>query len=190
MGKTNETITTAEPVKKQSVEEMEAELRALELEEKRLAVAFQKANLEDMSERLQERELKRQQHRQSAITNGETLRQNSNKEQAVQERCNHRKGGQGAHGVVGGQGDSPDYAVIKHTFPNGDTWVRCQRCGKAWKPPVRSDFDSVELYTIAQERYKQALDFQTKNQPSSSIIFRFSDGGEYYREVTKASTLR
>jgi hypothetical protein len=195
---TNEKIgTIQEPVAaipntapKQSVAEMEAEIKALELEEKRLAVKFAKANLEDMQERLDERQIKRENVRQTSVTNGTTLKQTNAIDVANQKRCNHRKGGNEASGYIGGQGDSPQYAVIKHTFANGDQWVRCQRCGKTWKPPVESEHLTKESYTAALAIYKEAISFPTQNKNSSSVVFQFSDGGEFYREVTKDASLR
>ena len=130
--------------------------------------------------------MKRANLRQEAYTKGATLSALATNKTANQKRCNHKKGGQGANGVIGGKGDSPDYAVIHHTFANGDTWVKCLRCHKTWKPPVKSDFgDNTGLYDIATATYRMALDFQTKNTPSSSVQFRYSDGGEFYREHTK-----
>jgi hypothetical protein len=184
-----------EPVKtaKQAqLEAMEAEIKALELEEKQLAVKFQKANLVDMEERLAERELKRESRRQDAQSKGAALSVKAKNEATQQSNCNHKKGGNGAQGVVGGQGDDSQYAVLKHTFANGDTWVRCLRCGKTWKPPVKSDFkNNAEGYTAAMNVYKAALQFQTRNVPSKGIVFSYGEGGvELYRENTKNANLR
>lgn len=175
---------------KQTPVEVEAELKALELESRRLAVQEQKLNLEDIQQRLDERQLKRETIRSTSITNGATLKQISANDVANQKRCNHKKGGNGVNGIIGGQGDSPDYAVIKHTFCNGDMWVRCQRCGKTWKPPLESQYPTKEAYLTAYVQYETAKEFQTKNTPSASTQFRFSDNGAYYREVTKDSNLR
>ena len=154
------------------------------------------AELQDLEERLAEREMKRETKRQRSVINGNTLRQIAQNEKAAQERCNHKKGGNGADGIVGGQGDDAQYAVAKHRMPNGDVWVRCLRCGKTWKPPIKSDFTDKNGkfdntgYTAAQKVYTEAVAFQTRNQTSGSVVFQFSDGGEYYRETTKSTTLR
>ena len=178
--------------KQTQLEAMEAEIKALELEEKQLAVKFQKANLVDMEERLAERELKRESRRQDAQSKGAALSVKAKNEATQQSNCNHKKGGNGAQGVVGGQGGDSQYAVLKHTFANGDTWVRCLRCGKTWKPPVKSDFkNNQEGYTSAMDVYKQALQFQTRNVPSKGIVFSYGEGGvELYRENTKNANLR
>jgi hypothetical protein len=180
-----------EKAKSNQLDVMESEIKALELEEKRLAVAYQKANLIDMEERLNERELKRANIKQEAYTKGATLEAIRNEQAKQQGHCNHHKGGNGAQGVVGGQGDDNQYAVLKHTFANGDTWVRCLRCGKTWKPPVKSQHKTQESYDAAMEVYRTALNFQTRNVPSKGIVFQYGAGGvELYRENTKDSNLR
>lgn len=173
------------------------ETAKFELENQQLTLRTKRAEAQDIEERLAERELKRETNRQKALTNGQTLKQIASNETAHQKKCNHRKGGNGAAGVVGGKGDSPDYAVIKHTFAHGDTWVRCQRCGKTWKPPVKSSYtnpDTAEFdgygFDTAMRVYESALEFQTKNITSAGVPFRFSDDGEYYREQTKHASLR
>jgi hypothetical protein len=161
-----------------------------------LTLRTKRAEAQDIEERLAERELKRETNRQKAITNGQTLKQIAAGDTAHQKKCNHKKGGNGADGVVRGKGDSTDFAVIKHTFAHGDTWVRCQRCGKTWKPPVKSQFTTRDGnfdehgFDMATRVYETALDFQTKNATSSGVPFRFSDDGEYYREHTASATLR
>jgi len=173
------------------------EAQKFELENQQLTLRTKRAEAQDVEERLAERELKREQNRQKAKTNGETLRQILNSDTAHQKKCNHRKGGNGSAGVVQGRGDSSDYAVIKHTFAHGDTWVRCQRCGKTWKPPVKSQYTNPSTgvfdeyaFESAMRVYENALEFQTKNVTSAGVAFRFSDDGEYYREQTKSANLR
>lgn len=179
---------TPAPVKPEAVSKVDAmneELKAIELESAKLELQLKQANLVDMQERLQERELKRANVRQEAYTKGSTLAALASNKATNQKRCNHKKGGNGAHGVVGGQGDDSQYAVLKHTFANGDTWVKCLRCHKTWKPPVASDYKSKEGFEAAQEVYTVALGFMTRNSPSSGVQFRYSDGGAHYRENTK-----
>lgn len=173
-----------------ALEAAKLELASIELESAKLKLELDKANLVDMRERLAERELKRENIRQEAYTKGSTIKATKDGEARQQAHCNHKKGGNGAAGVVGGQGDDSQYAVLKHTFANGDTWVRCLRCGKTWKPPVKSEHASQVTFDAALAIYKEALNFQTRNVPSKGVIFQFSDGGEFYRENTKQSTLR
>lgn len=180
----------AEEVKKpQSVEEMEIEIKALELEAKRLEVKERKANVQDLEERLAERELKRENKRQRSVTNGATLKQLAVGEKAAQDRCSHKKGGNGHEALAHGGNDN-QYAVIKHQFCNGDVWVRCLRCGKTWKPPIEEDYSTKEAYLKAYVEYQTALSFETRNITSRSTMFKFSDGGQYYRQITRDTTLR
>jgi hypothetical protein len=111
---------------------------------------------------------------------GATLHANATAVSRVQDRCNHRKGGRldfhksAASGVVStfpSTGEDHTYAVIKHTMLNGDTWVKCLRCAKTWKP--------------GDPEYPKALGFLTNNQSSSSIRFQFSDGGKAARMLLR-----
>jgi hypothetical protein len=169
---------------------MDRELKLLELEEKRLTVEAAKANLQDTRERLDERQLKRGVLASRSKTNGATISALAANAKKVQNRCNHKKGGNGIPGYVGGQGNDSNYAVMKHTMCWGDTWIRCMRCGKTWKPPVEKFFDSKEEYIKEFAEYQAALNYQTNNSGSSSYQFRYSDNGAFAREVMQPSTLR
>jgi hypothetical protein len=169
---------------------MDRELKLLELEEKRLTVEAAKANLQDTRERLDERQLKRGVLASRSKTNGATISALAANAKKVQNRCNHKKGGNGIPGYVGGQGNDSNYAVMKHTMCWGDTWIRCMRCGKTWKPPVEKFFDSKEEYLKEFAEYQAALNYQTNNSGSSSYQFRYSDNGAFAREVMQPSTLR
>jgi len=179
-----------ENVQEKSLSSEEFEKKRQKLELRRL-----EADTQDIEERLAEREMKRETKRQRSINNGQTLRQIENTTKAVQDHCNHKKGGSGAQGFIGGEGDDSQYSVLKHRMPNGDVWVRCLRCGKTWKPPVESKFMvkgkvDVEAFNAAVREYETAVAFQTRNQMSGSIQFRFSDGGKHFRESTKDVNLR
>lgn len=175
-----------------AIKERELAMREKELENKlkEADLKLRAAQLQDVEETLAERELKRETKRQRSVTNGQTLKQTSAIDQAVQKRCNHRKGGNGLPGLLAGQGHDSQYAILKHKFANGDWWIRCLRCGKTWKPPVKRSYKTEDEYRIAKAMYEQALDFQTNNTPSSSYVFSYSDNGEFYREVTEPTTLR
>lgn len=181
-----------------ALETHNAEMRNLEAESRRLEILERKANLEDVTERLDERRMRREAVAQRAYTNGATLRDTAQREAMIQKRCNHKKGGNGASGVQLGQGDNPQHAVIKHSMLNGDLWIRCQRCGKTWKPPIKGDYAEggllaklgIEGYVQALTEYETAKVFQTNNSPSSSQQFQWSDGGAYSREVLRSTTLR
>jgi hypothetical protein len=193
---TNEGVPTKASVKKE-VESLEienlrldAETKKLALEAAQLEIRAKKAQIQDLEESLAERELKRENKRQRSLTNGETLKQLDRIDKASQKRCNHKKGGNGIVGVMSGRGDNAQHAVLMHTFANGDTWIRCLRCGKTWKPPVERAYKAREDYLAAYAEYQAALNFQTNNSPSSSYMFKYSDNGEFYRQVTEHTTLR
>lgn len=168
----------------------EERMRQLEVEEKLLSIERSKADLEDYKERRDERNMKKENKSMDASTKGQSLKSLAEADRQVQRRCNHKKGGNGLQGVVGGRGDASQYAVIKHTFCHNDTWVRCLRCGKTWKPPLERSFKTKDEFYVAVAEYKMALDFQTHNSPSSSNLFGFSDGGAMMREILEPSTLR
>lgn len=182
------------------------ELKKKELEIKELEKLEKQANLQDLQERLAEREMKRQNKVQRSLINGQTLNQNSAAKKAGQQRCNHRKGGNGQEGIAKGKGDDPQYAVLKHQMMNGDIWVRCLRCAKTWKPPVKESyyFDSTgknvgfadpagkfsqQAFDEALREYQEAVEFPTRNIMSGSVQFRFSDNGENFRQLMKDVTL-
>lgn len=174
----------------QKLLELQAEALALELEERKLSVQLKKAELEDAQSRLDDRKLKKENVGQTAKTNGQTLLDTAKRERQSQERCNHRKGGNGLNAYVGGQGQDSMYALMKHQFCNGDIWIRCMRCGKTWKPPVESQYLNNAEFQLAKMEYQRALDFPTNNTGSTSAQFRFSDNGQFYREQTASSTMR
>lgn len=168
--------------------EFDAEMARLTLESAQLELKMKKANLQDMEERLAEREGKRETVGNRAKINGQTLKQLAHARKMSQDRCNHRKGGNGAVGVVAGQGDDNQYAVLKHKMANADTWIRCLRCGKWWKPPIQADYETIEGYQGAVAEYFAAKEFPTRNVTSGSVAFQWGDGGKYYREVTRHTT--
>jgi hypothetical protein len=66
-----------------------------------------------------------------------------------------------------------DHSVIKHQFTHGDIWVRCLRCGKWWKPPIRSQYKQDRDFWRAMFEYEEAVNFQTNNTMSSSVQCKF-----------------
>lgn len=92
--------------------------------------------------------------------------------------CTHKKGGtisfaQPSIGLSKG-GDSRRYAVIKHQMMHGDIWVRCLRCGKWWKPPIRSEYKRDRDFWRALFEYEEAVLFPTDNTTSGSVQCKFS----------------
>lgn len=189
-------------INKMSPSEIQAELSAaalaksrLDMKKAKLEILEKEANLEDLQERLADRKLKRASREAVYRGHGANLLQDRLKKTATQNNCNHRKGGDGARGVIGGEGTDQQYAVLKHRMANGDIWVRCLRCAKTWKPPVKSMFKKEEAYDKAMEVYNVALQFPTRNHTSSSQQFEWGyndkkEGGkEFYREQMKSVNL-
>jgi hypothetical protein len=112
-------------------------------------------------------------------------------------------------------GDSEKRSVIRHRMINGDTWIRCTRCGKTWAPPVEKMFyfdaegrnvapaDGVldrGRFKDAQKEWQDACKFTTTGSPSASVICSFHkwdpttrmwvDGNTEYRESMASTTLR
>lgn len=101
------------------------------------------------------RKLKHEQKIEAAKMHGQVLKATEEFKQAEAASCTHRKGGL-ANMKTGqiGPGTDNNYAVIKHKFQWGDTWVYCQRCPKRWRP--------------GDEGYEEALNFPTNNVTSTS----------------------
>jgi len=154
-----------------SAAEVNAELASKELEIKRLELLEREANLQDLQERLAERQLKRRSREGKFRDHGANLKQAAINRRAKQELCNHRKGGDGANGVIGGQGDDMQYAILRHVMGNGDIWVRCLRCGKTWKYPLASQYSTKAEYELALAEYRSMLKVQTRNHTSGTHTF-------------------
>jgi hypothetical protein len=200
----SEVAAAQKAVKDMTAAEVNAELAAKELEIKRLELLEREANLQDLQERLDERQLKRKGRGDVFRGHGQNLRQDAVNRKAKQEICNHHKGGDGAQGVIGGQGDDTQYCVLRHTMGNGDIWQRCLRCGKTWKYPVKASYTvgdklNEAAYNSALSEYHIALKYPTRNHTSGTHTFKWGvvqnaagklEGGEeFYRDKTKAVTL-
>ncbi len=185
-------VAASVPAKMTELERAQLELVQLEIEAKKAAIDNAKlekqekeANIQDLTERLAERQMKREDRSQKSRTNGDTIRIENEIKANKQRQCNHRKGGDGQNAYVNGQGNSPQYAVMKHKVCNGDFWIRCMRCGKCWKPPIEEDYARREDYLDAKVEYTTALNFSTLNVASTSYTFQFSDGGKRFRELMR-----
>lgn len=186
-------------IKDMTADEITKELAAKELELKRLELLEREANLQDLQERLAERQLKRKSRDGVFRGHGAQFKQDKINRLSKQEICNHRKGGDGANGVIGGQGDDIQFAILRHVMGNGDIWVRCLRCGKTWKYPVASQYATKAEYAEAMAEYKEMLKVQTRNHTSGTHTFswgmvqgengKLEGGPEFYREKMKAVTL-
>lgn len=182
----------------QTAEQMDAEIKRLDLEIKRQEFAEmqlrkreREMSLRDLTQRVTERELKDKQRQLDRENSGKTFMQQDNEDSFRQRNCSHKKGGLTSPRnmqVLKTGGDSQFYAVIKHQMINGDIWARCQRCAKTWKPVVEEDFffragkvvapkDGVfdaKAFEAAEMEYQRALAFTTNNTMSGSVQCRFT----------------
>jgi regulator of replication initiation timing len=186
----------------QTAEEMNQEIAALKLqiardeaENARLAIEERKLNMQDIRNRIDKSKLTVEDKESKARASGQALIQEWRGKASVQSRCNHKKGGDGAAGVVGGRGDSEQYSIFRHKFANQDTWVRCSRCGKTWKPVRKADFKDIvnektgevltalEQFMRADNDYNRAMEWHTKNSTSTSYGFQWGTGVDTDGEV-------
>lgn len=161
----------------------------------------EEADLQDITERLADRQNKRSTKSQEYLSRGRELTKTARDHEAVQNACQHKKGGRG--NMPGGflRGNDVNYAVIKHTLPTNQVWIRCTRCGKTWKNASPLDYnmktpEGREAYEQAKIEYQKALDFNTDNSPSSSITFQHTSednnvtAQKFVHDVMKDVTLR
>jgi hypothetical protein len=104
----------------------------------------------------------------------------------AQTKCNHKKGGTitdltDPRAIAKGlnEGNSDQYSVRKHIHINGDMWVDCLRCGRKWKPPIRSEYRTEREFYRAIEEYEAAKNFNTLNATSASVQCSFFLSGDY-----------
>ncbi len=111
----------------------------------------------------------------SARANGYCLDNADRARAETQTKCTHRKGGSYNRHSPFMNGNAAQYAVRKHVMMNRDLWVDCLRCGKKWRPPLRSEFRNDREFYKAVEEYETAKNFPTNNVTSSSILLMFHD---------------
>jgi predicted Zn finger-like uncharacterized protein len=161
----------------------------------------EEADFQDISERLADRQNKRNTKSQEYESRGRELIKTGRDQAAVQNACQHKKGGRG--NIPGGflRGNDVNYSVIKHTLPTNQMYIRCTRCGKTWKPVSQFDYDlktaeGKEAYNAAKAEYQKAIDFNTDNIESSSITFQHTSDDnnvtaqKFVHDVMKNVTLR
>lgn len=217
---------TVVPVESVDAQIKRLQLENLELERQAKQAALEAAQLEkqereyhikDLKGSIARRDLLEKQEQQNRESQGKTFAQDEATDKYRWSVCSHRKGGivsaRDMRALTTG-GNEDQSAVIKHQMINGDIWVRCQRCGKTWSPPVESNFyfkngkvvapkdgvfDKVR-FIQAQEEYMRAVNLPTRNTMSGSVQCRFlrynpdtgkyEDAAEQYRENVKNTNLR
>jgi hypothetical protein len=161
--------------------QLEAEVAALDLEAKKMEVEYKK---QEMTWRAKDmKKMDREQAKADADYNSKMDEANAKRiatlqflasRKANQDRCNHRKGGRGPDAVMRGQGDDPNFAVIKHRLPHSEYMVLCQRCGKEWMPANKWNTENGVLKPIpASPGWAEAMNWPCDNSASASSDFRF-----------------
>lgn len=149
--------------------EVAAELKALELEEKRL-------DLELKREAVALHRGRRQAQLEATQQKMQSLRNFIAQRAAQQAKCNHRKGGIGPEALINGEGSSPMYCVIKHRLPSGNYFVICSRCGKEWHPAEPYNVEGGRVVAKdATPGWEEAVRYPTDNTPSVSSTFFFKE---------------
>lgn len=143
-------------VKQLSPEELESlridnELKALDLEEKRIAAARR---------RDEQQQKKLQQER-----NARDMAAGQAKTDALLKSCNHLKGGRDYASLQKQGTDGGNYSVIKHRHSFGNWEVICTRCTAVWKKG-----DTAENHPTGIS-FETAMKFPTDNEPSGSVMF-------------------
>jgi hypothetical protein len=171
-------------------------LSTAELERRAIFIDIDHKELQSELVRRQTEKLKMTdaQNRDKYTSRGRELRKTNHDQERQQAACSHRKGGRGLEALIKG-GNAPDYAIIKHLLPWNEWYIRCQRCGKTWKPPHAEDFDmnskaGKEAFEAAKESYNTARSWPTDNIESTGITFQWDDGGKFAHETVKDVTLR
>lgn len=211
------TVATAPLSVDDEIKQLQLHNLRLEKEAKELELQERQYHIKDLRGRLSDRDLAEKQEKQNREAQGRTFAQDEATDRYRWGVCTHRKGG-----IVSARdmralstgGSEDQYAVIKHQMINGDIWVRCNRCGRTWAPPVESNFyfrdgkvvapkDGVfdkDKFRQAQEDYARAVQFPTRNTMSGSVQCRFlkyntetgrqEDASSEYRESVKDTNLR
>jgi hypothetical protein len=172
------------------------ELTNEELERRTAILKAQQAeaDLQDVKDRLDDRKTKRTTREESFKSRGRELTSTKRSQEKHQSQCSHRKGGRGLEALQKG-GTASDFAVIKHLMPWNEWYLRCQRCGKTWKPPHKDDYqmdtpEGKEAFEATLKEYREAMAFPSDNSPSSGITFQWDDGGKFVHENVKEVNLR
>jgi hypothetical protein len=177
--------------KQDELADLDLQIKREELEQLRLTREERQYSIRKLKQDLADREVKDLQKSSDRETRGLAFRRDKTSNELRWKSCTHKKGGNVSERdmkVLHYGGNSEQYAVIRHMFPNGDIWTHCQRCGKTWKPPVKANFYFDDRGVVVPEKlgkfdqerfdkvlkeYHEALQFPTKNTMSSSHVFSF-----------------
>lgn len=134
-----------------------------------IELEWKKLQIIELREKIQAR----QELRDRAIQNAKRNLEDYEKAQAVLEHrqrvCKHRKGGRNNQFA---RGDSPQYSIIRNTYPTGEEVIMCTRCYKeVHKPHPRLRKKDPIAYEKAFKLWREWDDLPTDNSPSGGKIF-------------------
>lgn len=153
-----------------------SEFEQLQLEEQKLKLELMRENVAKIH---RDKDTEKRNRSMQAATEA----RNREIQEANQAACAHKKGGNGPEGIF--SGDDSKYSVIKHTEPWGETYVKCQRCGKEVRDPFfmlrKTAPEKVaayrkknpDEYKRKMDEYREWLNLPTDNSPSGGTIFGF-----------------
>lgn len=156
------------------LDRLEVEERQVDLKRKALQAEREELELEVLRDQVAKLHAQKEQKKMSHAQVETALQDFQVQQERGFAECNHRKGGKNLEGARG-RGTDDKYAVIRHQLPFGQWMVLCTRCHKVWLPP---DIAERMGRKPDPDGYKEALEWNTDNEPSGSSLFIVIGGKE------------
>ena len=173
MSNTKDEVKKDEAKTQPAVNDVDAQLAAAALEEKKLDLEIKQHNVDNMK-----REKESRARTNEAKVKG--LKDFNASQRSETQRCNHRKGGVDGSGRLG-TGDSDRFSVYIFRYPMGERVVHCSRCQAEWHPG-----DTHEYLIRAGRKIKNptgisyanalAMAAKSNNREGSAIQFTVTKG--------------
>jgi surface antigen len=140
-------------------------------EAEQIELEYKQLQIEELKEKIEARKHRRDAEEHRRAQQLADYEKNERQRLHRQRICKHRKGGKDNKFA---NGNSSDYAVVTNTFPNGDQFVMCTRCGKeVWKPKRELKKKDPAEYARQWAEWEKWRDLPTDNTPSGGQIFEF-----------------
>lgn len=147
-----------EKTKLSEFDEVELELKKLQLEDLRFTIQDRK-----------ERAARTQRNRDQQVLDWKKGEQERLRRQRV---CKHRKGGRNNNFA---NGSDANYSLITNTYPTGQICISCTRCGiEVWKPEASLKKTDPEAYKEQLAKFRLFAGYPTDNTPSGSKVFEIT----------------
>lgn len=147
------------------------------MDKSKISDELEQLQLEEARERIAEIHSKRNQRANRSRMVQASLADSAARQELLQSRCAHRKGGKGVAMLY--QGNDTNFAVVKHILSHGPLIVVCQRCSKIWRPPNKAlnrkgaTPEERKEYRRLYEEYQWAVNLPTDNETSGTKLFEF-----------------